>query len=719
MNGTLWMLDDLASVWGDAIWRACWQGGLVILLVWTVCWLLKKLPPNLRCWTWRLAYVKLLVVLVWTTPIVLPLLPAAVELPVSTEGAVSGGISPAAEQAAEAGAVSHVASGSGGAAVSAPALFSLVSSPSSCLLVAWIVGVGCCLGNVFFRWLTVRRLCSRAEDVALPQVCASLARLSRQLGIRRVPALRCSTEATTPLLLGWMRPVIVLPPACLEEYTPAELRLALSHELAHLKRRDLIWSFLATIVGALYFFHPLAWLARREWLLAQESACDEMAIRASRAPAAVLGRLLLKIAAQLPPLRTVLPLTANVGGSFSLIERRLVAMKNFHGGLKTRGFVAGLLVALAGVLVIVPWRVVAQEGKQKAPAASGGQQAPAAVEKLTGREALEAMADGCQRNSDSFRFFTCRFEVVRQKADTIEDALKGDFHEPTTRIGQTEYGLWLVNGEKVRFDLTNDEATLKATREKMRSPEPQDVTPQEDGSNLMSIPGSAHYYLANAEFTLRYGPVISCVNIANKKVHQMGIRRTPLDMDTLLKGGIATPAWSIRTALKGEIVPSFDGSKHYNGRRHVQYDGTEEVNGVRTMAASVGPTPDSMMMKYFLDPRRGFLPVHHWSRDPRTGEKMLALFITDVKECSGGRWFPMRSVVISNPDSNGPFSVTEFKVTKLDVDNPPPDDQFYVDVAAGTQVSVPKEPRLVNLKQDERIGLDQLKPLYDRCELRR
>ena len=84
MNHGMDSLNGFSSTWAEGMSRACWQGGLVILLIWALCRALTNMPPAAKCWLWRLAYLKLLVALVWATPIGLPLLPAPRQATVST-----------------------------------------------------------------------------------------------------------------------------------------------------------------------------------------------------------------------------------------------------------------------------------------------------------------------------------------------------------------------------------------------------------------------------------------------------------------------------------------------------------------------------------------------------------------------------------------------------------------------------------------------------------
>src|SRR5207244_5495734 len=70
------LLNAGAAVAAGHLWRACWQGGTVIALVWGACWSFPRWSPGVRCWLWRLAYLKLLAALLWVAPVELPLLAA-------------------------------------------------------------------------------------------------------------------------------------------------------------------------------------------------------------------------------------------------------------------------------------------------------------------------------------------------------------------------------------------------------------------------------------------------------------------------------------------------------------------------------------------------------------------------------------------------------------------------------------------------------------------
>jgi len=90
-------------------------------------------------------------------------------------------------------------------------------------------------------------------------------------------AVLTTSRPNSPCAVGWRRPTILLPEAFLSEASPAQLRWALAHEWAHVQRGDIaLWS-LASLLRALYFFHPLVWWLRRQLRLDQDYLADAQA----------------------------------------------------------------------------------------------------------------------------------------------------------------------------------------------------------------------------------------------------------------------------------------------------------------------------------------------------------------------------------------------------------------------------------------------------------
>jgi len=92
---------------------------------------------------------------------------------------------------------------------------------------------------------------------------------------RRTPRLLCSKLAATPMLIGFFKPVIILPD---REYTGTQLHGILLHELTHMRRHDIAIKWVTLLACAVHWFSPLAWLAKREINRTCELSCDEAVI---------------------------------------------------------------------------------------------------------------------------------------------------------------------------------------------------------------------------------------------------------------------------------------------------------------------------------------------------------------------------------------------------------------------------------------------------------
>jgi beta-lactamase regulating signal transducer with metallopeptidase domain len=111
------------------------------------------------------------------------------------------------------------------------------------------------------------------EDEQLATVVASL---SLKLGVQRLPDVRESGGVVSAAVVGWRQPSVVLP-CQWREWTSAELRAVLAHELAHIARHDPLLRLMAALTVALQSAQPLVYWLRRQLMLSQELAADELA----------------------------------------------------------------------------------------------------------------------------------------------------------------------------------------------------------------------------------------------------------------------------------------------------------------------------------------------------------------------------------------------------------------------------------------------------------
>jgi beta-lactamase regulating signal transducer with metallopeptidase domain/HEAT repeat protein len=144
-------------------------------------------------------------------------------------------------------------------------------------LVLWAAVAFAIVVSLAWSALVVRRLVHRSEPLDDQSWLTPLYEVSDRLGLDEPPRLLMSRDAKMPFACGLATPTIVLPAEC--ESWSQERRLAvLLHELAHVRRRDLLGHTLGRLVCAVYWFHPLAWTAARQLRAESERACDDLAL---------------------------------------------------------------------------------------------------------------------------------------------------------------------------------------------------------------------------------------------------------------------------------------------------------------------------------------------------------------------------------------------------------------------------------------------------------
>ena len=127
--------------------------------------------------------------------------------------------------------------------------------------------------------LGLRRFVRESTRAADP-LQAEVFTLATSLHLWRLPDVRIASDTLglcAPLTFGWWRGIILLPESALAE--PQALRVALLHELVHLRRRDWLVLLLARLTAALWWFHPLVHVLIRQLRFEIEAACDDRVLR--------------------------------------------------------------------------------------------------------------------------------------------------------------------------------------------------------------------------------------------------------------------------------------------------------------------------------------------------------------------------------------------------------------------------------------------------------
>jgi beta-lactamase regulating signal transducer with metallopeptidase domain len=397
---------DFGSGWMVAtLLRTSLQGALFIAVIWLVCRLVPRLPAGVRCGLWWAACLKLLVGLVWIAPVEVALLPAGSGPQVLAETVSSRTVLPSetsppvplSSGAGEGGPVRRdiarqasifrqpvvdrppspapLERGTGGE-VSEGRTPRLVAA----LLFLWLAGLAFQAGKTIRQLRFTRRVVGSAEPIGEGWVRKVFAELCALLGLRRRPELRASHDVRTPQALGLVRPLVLVPEGSLDGLSPAEVSMTLCHELVHLRRGDLWLGWVPALAHRIFFFHPLAALAAREYAIAREAACDAEVLRLLGSAPQAYGRLLLRWG--VAPRETGLA-AAGASPSLKNLKRRLQMLQQTSDLTSEKKRRLSGWWWLAGAVVVaglIPLRIVAQQAAPEAEPAPDAAAAPLASE---------------------------------------------------------------------------------------------------------------------------------------------------------------------------------------------------------------------------------------------------------------------------------------------------------------------------------------------------
>lgn len=215
------------------------------------------------------------------------------------------------------------------------------------VLLAWLGGALLMILRTTLQWRAVQAL--RRTATPLPPAWRErVDTLARALGLRSTPAVALSSACDTPLVLGVLRPLVVLPAGLLHGVPPEVVEAALAHELMHLRRLD-PWLHAAQVaVEILLFFNPAVWWMSWRVATEREHACDEAVLHARRAPPLPYARALVELEAWRQ--RPSPALTLGLGGpGLGARVRRLVRPRRVRRAWRwaARAGVMGVVVLLA------------------------------------------------------------------------------------------------------------------------------------------------------------------------------------------------------------------------------------------------------------------------------------------------------------------------------------------------------------------------------------
>jgi TonB family protein len=176
-----------------------------------------------------------------------------------------------------------------------------------------------------------------------------LARLTRSAQVSNEKGIRVSESIHTPMTWGAIRPVILLP-TYVDEWSVEQREVVIRHERAHIERRDWLWQAFAQVMTAVFWFHPLVWLAAAQMRREAEHAADDATLAAGVKAPDYADRLM----AVARRLQSNSPVAAVAMVRQPALTSRIAAILDHGRTRKSASIGARIAVVLAAAAFLVP-----------------------------------------------------------------------------------------------------------------------------------------------------------------------------------------------------------------------------------------------------------------------------------------------------------------------------------------------------------------------------
>jgi beta-lactamase regulating signal transducer with metallopeptidase domain len=144
----------------------------------------------------------------------------------------------------------------------------------------WVVGASYLQLRLIMSWFRARQMKYLGVRLLPASWQRDLDDLRARLGIERAVRILESSLVNVPSVIGWSRPIVLVPVDIMSTLTPPQLRAIIAHELAHIRRHDYLVNLLQNVFESVLFFHPVTWWVSDRLRAEREYCCDDIAVSA-------------------------------------------------------------------------------------------------------------------------------------------------------------------------------------------------------------------------------------------------------------------------------------------------------------------------------------------------------------------------------------------------------------------------------------------------------
>lgn len=340
------VINQLAGNWSAIVIAVAWQVIVLTCIAGALAFALRRHSPAIRFWLWQLVALKLLLMPLWTLTIDASLLTESVTSDVQQSTLAKmptahASTEPIADQIDDSPPMAILPIPRRDASTIADplaksTLFTATSELSAApalnqppnrdlavaqtirwqgwLFLTWLCGVLAQLALLIHQGFKLRSFLKQTV-LADAELNSRVKTLAHGLHVQSAPLLVVTDVACSPFACGFLKPRIVLPRSVVESLNPEQLDQVLLHELAHIKRGDLLWNWIPALARIVWFFHPVVYLVGYFSRLERELACDRVAISASGNSMADYAQTLIRVISKLSEPSVAATATAGLDGN--------------------------------------------------------------------------------------------------------------------------------------------------------------------------------------------------------------------------------------------------------------------------------------------------------------------------------------------------------------------------------------------------------------------
>lgn len=147
------------------------------------------------------------------------------------------------------------------------------------IVLAWLIGMAFFLLKMMGGLLYVQRLKHRQLAAVPAKWIAVLDDLKSEIGLSTPVRLSASALVKVPIVVGWLKPVILMPLGAVNQLTVEQVEAILAHELAHIARYDYVMNLVQAFMEVVFYFNPAVWWISANIRIERENCCDDLAVQ--------------------------------------------------------------------------------------------------------------------------------------------------------------------------------------------------------------------------------------------------------------------------------------------------------------------------------------------------------------------------------------------------------------------------------------------------------